>query len=243
MAGNFDRQITIFSPQGHLYQVEYAMKAAGGGGSTAIAVRSGKTSVFISQRKVPDRLVDSSSMTSIFRITDSIGCLLLGLSPDVRAQVERIRYEANEFWFNNGYSMPPHALAKRIADLSQVCTQEASSRTLACFILLIGLDDEKGAQVFKIDPAGHYLPYKGTAIGKFEPEAMNFLEKKVSDFEAMDENTTIEMAIMAMQHVLSTDFKGIEVEVGVVSEGSKFRVLTPHQIEERVNAISEKSDT
>jgi 20S proteasome subunit alpha 1 len=139
--------------------------------------------------------------------------------------------------------MPPHALAKRIADLSQVCTQEASSRTLACFILLIGLDDEKGAQVFKIDPAGHYLPYKGTAIGKFEPEAMNFLEKKVSDFEAMDENTTIEMAIMAMQHVLSTDFKGIEVEVGVVSEGSKFRVLTPHQIEERVNAISEKSDT
>jgi hypothetical protein len=53
MAGNFDRQITIFSPQGHLYQIEYAMKAAGGGGSTAIAVRSGKTSVFISQRKVP----------------------------------------------------------------------------------------------------------------------------------------------------------------------------------------------
>jgi 20S proteasome subunit alpha 1 len=139
--------------------------------------------------------------------------------------------------------MPPHALAKRIADLSQVCTQEASSRTLACFILLIGFDDEKGAQVFKIDPAGHYLPYKGTAIGKFEPEAMNFLEKKVSDLEAMDENTTIEMAIMAMQHVLSTDFKGTEVEVAVVSESSKFRVLTPHQIEERVNSISEKSDT
>lgn len=54
MAGNFDRQITIFSPQGHLYQIEYAMKAAAGG-STAIAVRSGKTSVFIAQKKVPVR--------------------------------------------------------------------------------------------------------------------------------------------------------------------------------------------
>lgn len=127
--------------------------------------------------------------------------------------------------------------------MSQVYTQEASSRTLACFILLIGFDDEKGAQVFKIDPAGHYLPYKGTAIGKYEPEAMNFLEKKVSELDTMDENTTIEMAIMAMQHVLSTDFKGTEVEVGVVTEGSKFYTLSSHQIEERVNAISEKNDS
>lgn len=161
---------------------------------------------------------------------------------DIRAHVERIRYEANEFWFNNGYSMPVHALAKRVADISQVYTQEASSRTMACFTLMIGFDEEKGAQIFKIDPAGHYLPYKGAATGKYEPEAMNFLEKRVNDLDSLDENTTIELAIMAMQHVLSTDFKGSEIEVGVVSKDNKFRVLTDVQIEERVNSISEKSD-
>ena len=61
---------------------------------------------------------------------------------DIRAQVERIRYEANEFTFENGYPMPVHALAKRIADLCQVYTQEASSRAMACVMLLIGWDEE-----------------------------------------------------------------------------------------------------
>jgi len=225
MQGNFDRHITIFSPQGHLYQVEYAMKAASSSGNTAIAVRSGKATAFIAQKKVPDRLVDPTSLTSIHKITDSIGCLILGLAPDARAQVERLRYEANEFWFNNGFSIPVHAFAKRIADLSQVYTQEASSRTLACMMLIIGFDDEKGAQIFKVDPAGHYLPYKGVAIGKYEAEALNFLEKKVQELPDLSENEVIEMAIMTMQHILSSDFKGTEIEVGVVSQNSKFRVL------------------
>jgi 20S proteasome subunit alpha 1 len=74
--------------------------------------------------------------------------------------VERVRYEANEFKFKHGYAMPVHVLSKRIADLCQVYTQEASSRALACVMLLIGHDDEKGAQCFKVDPAGHFLPYK-----------------------------------------------------------------------------------
>ena len=77
--GNFDRQITIFSPQGHLYQVEYAMKAATGAGNTALAVRGATSACFITQKKVQDRLVDPTSMTSIYKITDSIGCLMLGL--------------------------------------------------------------------------------------------------------------------------------------------------------------------
>lgn len=144
---------------------------------------------------------------------------------DIRAQVERLRYEANEFRFNNGYPMPVHVLASRIADICQVYTQEASSRALAAIMLLIGVDDEKGAQVFKVDPAGHFLPYKATAAGKSEPEAMNFLEKRVEDLAGLDEKGTIEMAIQTMQYVLSTDFKSSEIEVGVVSAGSKFRVL------------------
>lgn len=168
---------------------------------------------------------------------------MLGLTADVRAQVERLRYEANEFHFTNGYAMPAHALAKRIADICQVHTQEASSRALACIMLLIGADDEKGAQVFKVDPAGHYLPYKAVSTGKYEPEAMNFLEKRVTELDLLDELGAIDMAISAMQHILSSDFKGSEIEVAVVAVGSKFRVLTEAQIEERLNAIAEKSDT
>lgn len=239
---DFDRQITIFSPQGHLYQVEYAMKAATGGGTTAIAVRGANSAAFVTQRKIPDRLIDPSSLTNIFRITDNIGVLCIGSLPDIKAQVDRIRYEANDFAYNNGFTMPTHALAKRIADICQVYTQEATSRALACMMLLIGVDDEKGCQVFKVDPAGHYLPYKAVSTGKYEPEAMNFLEKKVAELDGMDKECTIEMAIMAMQHVLSTDFKGSEIEVAVVGTDSKFRVLSDEEIETRINSIMEKSD-
>jgi 20S proteasome subunit alpha 1 len=144
---------------------------------------------------------------------------------DIRAQVERLRYEANEFKFQNGFAMPVSVLSTRIADICQVYTQEASSRALACVMLLIGVDDEKGAQVFKVDPAGHFLPYKAVATGKSEPEAMNFLEKRVGDLAALDEKGTIEMAISAMQYVLSTDFKSSEIEVAVITNGKKFRVL------------------
>ena len=91
---------------------------------------------------------------------------MLGLPADVRAQVERLRLEANEFEFKHGYAMPVHVLAKRIADICQVYTQEASSRALACMMVLIGAENEKGAQVYKVDPAGHFLPYKAVSTGK-----------------------------------------------------------------------------
>jgi 20S proteasome subunit alpha 1 len=64
--------------------------------------------------------VDPTSVTNIHRITETIGCLMLGHLPDIRAQVHRMRYEASEFKFNNGYAMPVHVLARRIADICQV---------------------------------------------------------------------------------------------------------------------------
>lgn len=133
---NYDRQITIFSPQGHLYQVEYALSAADSTGLTAIAVRGKSSCAMVIQKKVPDRLIDPSSVTYIYKITDKIGCLMAGLTADCRVQVTRMRQEAHEFKFKFGYDMPVHVLAKRIADICQVYTQEASLRMLACTAIL-----------------------------------------------------------------------------------------------------------
>lgn len=99
-----------------------------------------------------------------------------------------------------------------------------------------------GAQVFKVDPAGHFLPYKAVATGKSEAEAMNFLEKKVDTMSSLDEDGAIDMGITTMQYVLSTDFKSSEIEVGVISKGNKFRRMTEAEVEARLTAISETSD-
>ena len=72
------------------------------------------------------------------------------ISADSRVLVQRLRYEAHEFRFKNGYDCPAHVLARRIADIAQVYTQQASMRALACVAMLIAVDDEKGPQLFKV---------------------------------------------------------------------------------------------
>ena len=96
--------------------------------------------------------------------------------------------------------------------------------------------------MFKIDPAGTFLPYKATATGKSEQEAMNFLEKRVNEFGEMNENDTIEAAISTMQHILSTDFKAAEIEIGVVTLGQKFKLLNDVEVEQRLNSIQAKAE-
>jgi len=237
---NYDHHITIFSPQGRLYQIEYAIKCAQtASGLTGVAVRGADACVLVTQKKVADKLIDPSSVTHIYKVTEKIGVLMTGLTADERAQVTRLRYEANEFKFNYGYDMPVHVLAKRIADLCQVYTQQASLRALATICILAAIDDEKGPQLFKVDPAGHYWPYKATAAGTKEAEASNWLEKKVDELAGYDTAKTIQCGIMCLQSVLSADFKGAEIEVAVLVGKDRFRKLNDAEIDDHLTAINE----
>merc|ERR1719258_758758 len=100
-SAGYDRHITIFSPQGRLIQVEYAFKAAKGPGITAVAIRGKDCVVLVSQKKVPDSLVDPACITHLHKITPKIGAVTCGLSPDARAMVYRAREEASKFQETN----------------------------------------------------------------------------------------------------------------------------------------------
>ncbi len=221
--------------------MEYAFKAASSAsGLTGVSLRGKNSCVVVTQKKVPDRLMDPKSISHIFAITPKIGCLATGMIADCKAQVQRLRYEAADFQFKFGYSIPVHVLAKRIADIAQVNTQSASMRPLATVCILIGVDDEKGPQVFKVDCAGHYLPFFGTASGSKEQEAVNFLEKKVEEMKEYDCDQTVRTAIMCLGSVLGSDFRGNEIEVATVEgkEGT-FTKLTEAEIDAHLNAIAD----
>lgn len=131
-------------------------------------------------------------------------------------------------------------LAKRIADIAQVNTQSASMRPLATVCLLVGVDDERGPQVFKVDCAGHYLPFFAAASGSKEQEAVNFLEKKVEEMKGFGVDDTVRTAIMCLGNVLGSDFRGTEIEVAIVEgKAGKFRKLTEDEIEVHLNAIAD----
>jgi 20S proteasome subunit alpha 1 len=237
----YDRHITIFSPEGRLYQVEYTFKAVKTANITSIGVRGADSAVVISQKKVADKLMDPSTVTYLFRITERIGCVMTGLIADARVQAQRARYEAAEFNYKNGYEIPISFLAKRMADLIQVYTQHPFIRPLGVEITFIGIDEEKGPELYKVDPAGTYFPFRGVSSGPKEQEATNFLEKKLKGKPQLNLDQTIQLAISTLQAVISSDFKATDVEIGVVSKSNPFfRTLTPDEIDSHLVAIAER---
>ncbi|KXN67789.1 N-terminal nucleophile aminohydrolase [Conidiobolus coronatus NRRL 28638] len=237
----YDRHITVFSREGRLYQVEYAFKAISNSGQTSVGVRGKTCSVVATQRKIPDKLLDPSTVSQLFQITPNIGCVMTGLIPDSRAQVSKAREEAADFRYKYGYEITPDILAKRLANINQVYTQHAAMRPLGVSMILIGMDEEEGPRLFKIDPAGYYVGYKATGAGAKQQDVLNHLEKKLKRESELSDQDTIELAITTLSTVLSVDFKPSEIEIAIVSEENpKFVVLNESQIEAHLQRIVEK---
>jgi len=240
-SAGFDTHITVFSPEGRLYQVEYSFAAVKGSGFTTVALRGDDSVVTVTQKKLPDKLMDKDYTTHLFNLTANIGCVTTGLSADARALVYRAREIASKFADKNGFEMPVHYLALKLANVAQMYTQHAYMRPLAVNLILFSIDDEKGAQLFQVDPAGYYAGYKGCAAGAKEAEALNALEKVVKKKVALPESETIQQAILVLQTVMGMDFKDTDIEVGVVSKTrAGFARLNEEEIKGHLDAIAEK---
>ncbi|ODQ79265.1 hypothetical protein BABINDRAFT_176814 [Babjeviella inositovora NRRL Y-12698] len=240
-SAGFDRHITIFSPEGRLYQVEYAIKAINTANLTSIGVCGRDSVVVIQQKKVPDKLLDPATVTYMFKINKTIGMMATGSIADARSQALRARAEASEFRYKYGYDMPVDALAKRMANLSQIFTQRAYMRPLGVALTFCAIDDERGACLYKCDPAGYYVGSKACATGPKQQEATTALEKKFKkkDFVAGDWKEVVEFAITTLSNVLSSEFRKNDIEIGVATAGG-FVLLTPDEIDERLVAIAEQ---
>uniref|UniRef100_A0A7S0IHY9 Proteasome subunit alpha type n=1 Tax=Micromonas pusilla TaxID=38833 RepID=A0A7S0IHY9_MICPS len=240
----YDRHITIFSPEGRLYQVEYAFKAIKSVGVTSIGVRGKDSVCVVTQKKIPDKLLDPTDITHMFKITKTIGLCATGKLPDIRNVVQKARHTAAEFRHEYGYEIPVDYLSCKLADWFQVYTQHAYMRPMAAMCMFVGIDEERGPSLYKNDPAGYFVGYKATSAGAKEQEAINFLEKKVKGKDAgntFTEQETVRTAIACLQTVLGEDLKARELEVGIVTvDDPNFRLLSENAIEDHLTAISER---
>jgi len=246
-----DRQITIFSPDGKLYQIEYTLKAVESEGTLGVGVRGTNTVCLAAPKKVADRLLDAAYVTNLYRITPQIGALGVGNKPDCCALVEQARSTAFKFQDKNGYPCPVHVLAEKMSKFVQIRTQNAGMRPLAGALHLMSVDDERGGQLYRIDAAGLAMGWKACATGPKHQEALNCLEKltwleddtsKNPVSEKVDSNRTIRGALDCLQRVLEQDLKPTDVEVAIVEGNGGYRMLTAQEIDDHMTAIHEDLD-
>ncbi len=230
--GGYDRAITVFSPDGRLYQVEYAREAVKRG-TTAVGVKCTDGVVLIVDKRVSTKLLEQTSIEKIFKIDDHIAVASSGLVGDARALVDRARVESqiNRVTYNE--SIDVETLSKKICDHMQTLTQYGGARPYGTALLIAGISDGV-PRLFETDPSGTLLEYKASAIGTGRPAVMKVFEEDYE--EGMKVADAIPMGLKALHAATEGKFDVNNVEIGVVAtEGADFRRMSREEVKEYVD--------
>nr|WP_303235205.1 archaeal proteasome endopeptidase complex subunit alpha [Methanosphaera cuniculi] len=231
----YDRALTVFSPDGRLFQIEYAREAVKRGTpSVGIICKDGV--VFAVNKKVKSKLIVPSSIEKIFKIDEHIATASSGLVADARRLVDISRNQAqiNRLQYHEPISVT--GLAKYIGDLEQMYTQSGGIRPFGISLLIGGVSDGE-CKLFETDPSGALVEYKATSIGLGRDKTLELFEEKYLEDMSLDE--AIELAIEGIY--VATDGKITDednIEIAVISkETEKYSKLDEKEIDEYVTKI------
>ena len=187
-AAGYDRAITVFSPDGRLYQVEYAIETVRRG-TLAIGIKS-KDGVVLAVEEKTRKLQINNVTQKIFQVDDHIGVAAAGYIPDARTQVDHARFFAQSNRLIYDEPVDVEGVAKNIADMAQQFTQYAGVRPFGVALLLAGVD-KNGANLFLTDPSGTYIGYDAMAIGAGSDQVTDFLEKSYKQDISLEDSASL----------------------------------------------------
>lgn len=225
--------LTTFSPSGKLVQIEYALNAVSAG-ATSLGIKATDGVVIATERKVPSVLVDETTVQKISLLTPNIGVVYSGMGPDSRVLIRKARKQAQAYYRLYHEHIPVAQLVREVAAVMQEYTQSGGVRPFGVSLLLAGRD-ENGPQLYQIDPSGSYFAWKASAIGKNMTNAKTFLEKRYSD--DMELEDAIHTALLTLKEGFEGQISGENIEVAIVGEDSKFRVLTAEQVSDYLEEV------
>jgi 20S proteasome subunit alpha 7 len=225
----YDLSASTYSPDGRIFQIEYAAKAAENAG-TVIAIKT-KTGVVIAVEKlVQSKLLVPGSNRRIFSVDKHIGVASAGLIADGKHIATRARTEAESHLDNYKFPVPVKTLAERLAYYVQAYTLYSSVRPFGVSAILAGIDEDMGAQIYMIEPSGVFWGYHGCAVGKGRQLAKTEIEKL--DLETLTMNQAVDEAtkIIFKVHDDAKD-KDLELEISWVGPESNGRhTLVPEDL-------------
>lgn len=223
----YDRAITVFSPDGRLYQVEYAREAVKRG-TTAVGIKAKDGVVLIVDKRVSSKLLEASSIEKIFKIDEHIGVASSGLVGDARALVDRARVECQINRVSYDEPIEVEALSKKICDHMQSLTQYGGIRPYGTALLIAGVSDGE-VRLFETDPSGTLLEYKATGIGIGRPAAMKVFEEEYNpETEIKD---AIPLGLKALHSATEGKFDVDQVEIGMIAKANPvFRKMSRQEV-------------
>lgn len=218
-SNQYDAAITIFSPEGRLYQVEYALELVKRG-APIVGVYSPEGVVLAADETPESTLEDPGYFKKIFQFDDHVGAAIAGLSSDARVLTSqgRVFCQSNRLLYDEPADID--ALIGTLSGRIQIYTQHGGIRPFGVSLIVAGVDST-GAKLLTTDPSGSYRGYKARALGRNADQANSLLDEKYVEGLSLDE--AISLAIGAVSVASGGEVTPATVKVAVIP--SETRVL------------------
>jgi len=234
----YDRGVNTFSPEGRLFQVEYAIEAIKLG-STAIGIQSSEGVVLAVEKRVTSQLMEPAATEKISEIDKHIGCACSGLMADSRTMVDRARVESQNHWFLYNEKMSVESVTQAVSNLAiQFGDSDndgnAMSRPFGVAILFAGIDDS-GPQLYHMDPSGTYVQCDAKAIGSGCEGAQQALQEAYHKAISLKEAQKTVLTIL--KQVMEEKLNSSNVEVATVTADKGYHMFTKEELETAITDI------
>ncbi|KAJ3043309.1 proteasome component pup2 [Rhizophlyctis rosea] len=231
----YDRGVNTFSPEGRLFQVEYAIEAIKLG-STAVGIQTAGGVVLAVEKRVTSSLLEPSSIEKILEIDSHLGCAMSGLTADSRTMIDHARVEAQNHWFTYNEKIKVESVTQAVCDLALRFGEGAEgeesimSRPFGVALLIAGVD-EKGPQLFHADPSGTFMRFDAKAIGSGSEGAQGELQEQYHKSLTLKEAEVL--ALKVLKQVMEEKLNATNVQLATVTAEHGFRI----QNEEEMSAV------
>lgn len=231
----YDRGVNTFSPEGRLFQVEYAIEAIKLG-STSVGLCVNDGIILAVEKKKKSPLQEADSIQKTMEIDRHIASAMSGLTADARSLVDHARNECLSHWFTYNESLSlestVHAISDLALDFSDV-SEGQRKRTMSRpfgVALMVGGVDEKGPSLWVADPSGTYTQYKSEAIGSAQEVARNILRDQYKEGMTWAEAEVV--ALSTLKEVMEEKITNTNVEVVSVKTDTKtYKAYTYEEVE------------
>ncbi len=232
--GAYDYNSTVFSPDGRLYQVEYARELVNRGG-TILGIRCAEGVVLGSEENV-EVLEEEGRSWKIFQVDEHIGAAIIGLGSDARVLIDQARINAQSNKLTYDEPIDLEVVTQKICDTQQTYTQHGGGRPFGVAMILAGVD-KTGPHVFGTHPSGNYTGYKATAVGAGTETVLSILKEEYRKDLTLEKS--IKLAVKCLVKALQTRELPLRIKIAVIPTATKkWGMLSNEAVEDYIKESS-----